>query len=668
MQAIRHSTAAYTALLLLAASAEAADPAGEFHGRVIDRAGSPVAGAEVVVRIRHLNGWDMRRARADAEGRFTIRDLKEGRGHLFARAGDDRVGLASVAHTTRPDAGEATVTLAEPRAFRVRAADPDGRRLAGASIRSVELTTPDGKVTLRRGTIEAFSYDWLPSKEDGLLGVTGLPATGAGAVKVDVTHPEFVRSAPVEVLPEAPDPPTARLARGGRLVVRLRAEGIEVPERGLEMTVFRSGEAPYLSDEPFAPDDGRIELIVPPGTYSGMVRGPGVQTLPVLFENIAVTATEPGEITITLTPRGLVRGRVLDAKTSEPIARCVVSAMVRSDKHDTDPYGYGPGWYHSAHAVTDAQGSYEITPGVGLVRLRARTARPVEPSRIEVEVPPDRPVEVPSFRIAPPPRLTGVVFDPDGRPVPYAVLKPAGEQRFEAAGVADADGRFDFAVEAFDRPSEKPAGTLSLRVFDPYRPLETKLTVSIDVRPGEPLTVRLEPSPIPPPPGPTTDEPRYVSVSLGRSAPELAGRKVLNGNGPVRLADHRGKFVLLDFWTVWCGPCRRQKPEVEAAARLYADRLAVIGVHDNSVPPETIAADVKENGPAFPTVIDTADDETTRRYGVEAFPTYVLIGPDGRVLLTSGHNGEALWADLLPTLRSYLYGPKYPEPVEAPRP
>lgn len=43
--------------------------------------------------------------------------------------------------------------------------------------------------------------------------------------------------------------------------------------------------------------------------------------------------------------------------------------------------------------------------------------------------------------------------------------------------------------------------------------------------------------------------------------------------------------------------------------------------------------------------------------GVDAFPTYVLIGPDGRVLLTSEHNGEAMWAELLPTSRAFLVGP-----------
>lgn len=664
---IRATGAIYVALFLFSAMTPAAEPAGGFSGRVIDSTGSGAAGAEVTLHIRHLGRWERYRAAADRDGRFVIPELLEGRGSLFARTSDGRVGMASVAHVAGPVAGETTITLTEPKSLRVRVSDPEGRPLSGAYAHSIEMTSPDGTIFFRQALIEAVGIEWPRSDEDGLLEVGGLPANSL--MTVEVAHPSFVRSDPIEVPPDATDPPAVRLSRGGRLLVRLRGSGVEVPLTGLKLDLF--GDRSYFVDEPLVPDDnGRCEMTAPPGTWSGIVRGTGVQTLPAAFENVVVTDETPGEVKIDLILRGVVRGQIVDAVTGKAVAGTVVSAATYSASHATDPYGYGVGWHFSAHAVTDSDGRYEITPGVGPARLWVRSpGRTAEPAKIEVEVPNDVPVEALPFRLQQKPRLVGSVVDPKGHPVPHAVLKPTGQQQYTPAAIADANGRFDFAVEGFDQPNAgKSSGTLTLHVFDPLRPLETKTTVPAEVgKTTAALMVRLAEVAVPPPPGPESRTPQYISVALGEAAPSLLGRKVLNGHGPLRLEDFEGKYVLLDFWTVWCGPCRRQKPEVEAAARLYSDRLVVIGVHDNCVPSDKVAADVAEHGPSFPTLIDTADNATTRRYGVEAYPTFVLIGPDGRVLITSGHNGPAMWGDLLSTLRSFLYGPPRREPVEASR-
>jgi thiol-disulfide isomerase/thioredoxin len=652
---------------LLGASAGAEEVGSEFRGRVVDGAGGGMAGAEVVLRFRSLNGWDMRRLTGDAEGRFTVSGMPWARVTLFARAADGRVGLAAAVHTAEATSvGEAVVTVTEPRTLRLRALDPDGRPLAGASLHTVEGVGPDGEFLLRPAAIEAFGLVWPRSGGDGLVEVGGLPLSEAP--KVSVAHPQFVRGEAESVIPDSAEPVSVRVARGGSFVMRFTARGIDVPRSGLLLDLFATSGDPYFVDEPLTFDEeGTCEVVVPAGTYSGLVRGAGVQTLPALFEGVTVAAEAPGAVDIDVAARGVVRGEVVS--DDGPVAGAVVSAAVYSTEHQTDPYGFGVGWHHSVHAVTDASGRYEIRPGVGRVMLRVRSpGRSPDSVRTEVDVFRDAPAEAPPLQVAPQPRLVGVALDTEGRPVPHAIVKPIGERRFSAATVADAAGRFEHTVESFDQPDPaEPAGTITLRVLDPVRPLETTLAVPIDVRkPGEALTVRLAPSPIAPTPG-VAHERRYVTIEVGETAPELVGRQTLNAEGAVRLADLRGRFVLLDFWTVWCGPCRRQLPEVEAAARLYGDRLSVIGVHDNSVPPETVVAHVREHGPAFPTVIDTADDETVRRYGVEAFPTYVLIGPDGRVLLTSGHNGEAMYAELLPTLRAFVVGKRL-EPVEAGRP
>ncbi len=65
---------------------------------------------------------------------------------------------------------------------------------------------------------------------------------------------------------------------------------------------------------------------------------------------------------------------------------------------------------------------------------------------------------------------------------------------------------------------------------------------------------------------------------IGKPAPGIAGDFALNGK-PVKLADLKGKVVLLDFWAVWCGPCRRCFPHLRELNKEYKDKgLEIVGI------------------------------------------------------------------------------------------
>src|SRR5215207_3231456 len=125
-------------------------------------------------------------------------------------------------------------------------------------------------------------------------------------------------------------------------------------------------------------------------------------------------------------------------------------------------------------------------------------------------------------------------------------------------------------------------------------------------------------------------------------APELQGRGWLNtGRRLVSLSELRGRFVLLDFWTGCCINCLHVLDELRPLERKYADELVVVGVHSPEFPhegtPEAVMAAVERYEVAHP-VLDDPDLETWQQYAVRAWPTLVLIDPEGYIV--AQHSGE----------------------------
>jgi thiol-disulfide isomerase/thioredoxin len=149
-------------------------------------------------------------------------------------------------------------------------------------------------------------------------------------------------------------------------------------------------------------------------------------------------------------------------------------------------------------------------------------------------------------------------------------------------------------------------------------------------------------------------QPYVTSELIGRPAPELVGIKAWKNGGPVKLADLRGKVVLLDFWGYWCGPCNGAMPELMKLHDQFKDKgLVVVAVHDDTAESiedmdRKLVAVRKETwgGRDLPFLVAldgggatrirgtsiTASGKTTARFGITQFPTTLLIGPDGTVL------------------------------------
>ncbi|MDT8404026.1 thioredoxin-like domain-containing protein [Sulfuriflexus sp.] len=104
---------------------------------------------------------------------------------------------------------------------------------------------------------------------------------------------------------------------------------------------------------------------------------------------------------------------------------------------------------------------------------------------------------------------------------------------------------------------------------------------------------------------------------------------------PVKLADLRGKVVLLDFWTYCCVNCMHVLPDLAWLERRYPDTLAVIGIHTPKFPNERIGDNVQKainrHYIRHPVAHDAAFS-VWQQYGIKAWPTIIYIDPEGYIV------------------------------------
>ena len=162
---------------------------------------------------------------------------------------------------------------------------------------------------------------------------------------------------------------------------------------------------------------------------------------------------------------------------------------------------------------------------------------------------------------------------------------------------------------------------------------------------------------VPPGKGPLVLPPIRMKVLpqrglVGQPAPEVDA-KDLNSGAPLKLADHRGKVIVLDFWGYWCGPCIGAMPSlIEAHDRFKGKPVVIIALHDPSIQTRDTydrkLSEIKRlawnnRDLPFQVAVDRPDPEalagdaaighgiSCNRYQIHGFPTTLVIDQEGKV-------------------------------------
>ena len=135
---------------------------------------------------------------------------------------------------------------------------------------------------------------------------------------------------------------------------------------------------------------------------------------------------------------------------------------------------------------------------------------------------------------------------------------------------------------------------------------------------------------------------KQIREGLVKAEATSAGKMFVDFQGyaidgkPSRLSDYvgKGKYVLVDFWASWCGPCKGEIPNlIELQNKFGGDKFMVLGV--NVWDDETaFKAALEEEGITYPQIVvpQNNKDNATELYGIKGIPQIILFAPDGTIV------------------------------------
>jgi peroxiredoxin len=610
-------------------------------GTVLGPGNQPISGA--AVRWGASKHAQTLATQTGPDGRFRLERVPDQNGVVTVIAVGTTFAPA-FAFVPGGGARDIRVGLVEGRSVRGVVRDDRGEPFAEVAILPT-ITSPDPS------RLETIWLDELSAQTDaqGRFALSGLPVSG---VKFDFLR-KGLTSLRNEVLePDGPDntitmqpggairgrvvDPEGRPVRNFRILLNGSRERHPDDKYGGFFAGFCGIGLTYTSDDgTFAVKDlgaGTIQRVSVMAAGYGEGIADRVRAEP---ENHLPPAEA---LTIRLTPVHALRVRAIEAGTDRPLADARVALIYDDPSIDTHfAWGYhDASWGDEVRTRTDSAGRAEFpalafSEATLLVQAPGFVRRHLGWRDGAAEV---------TVALEPEAIVTGEVVDTiTGKPldgINVSLVARSGEQisagidrgdegRFRLDGLSEGDYTLTVAINFGGRLHEEQltlgAGqtlTRSLRVSKSQA--KNNRILAIEPRPKEPVK----------------------SLKIGDVAPEFAV-KTLDGT-PLALKDYRGKYVLLDFWATWCGPCIEELRYLRDVFKEFGadSKFAMISLSlDNS------AADVSQflkgkNQPWSQAFLGAwAQDPVTKAYGIESIPAVLLVDPDGKIIARD-LRGEAI--------------------------
>lgn len=303
------------------------------------------------------------------------------------------------------------------------------------------------------------------------------------------------------------------------------------------------------------------------------------------------------------------------------------------------------GWPHSAELVLERQG--HLREG-----LRNGSYQRSSPERVSLFISPE-PVTVASPDSLPGARLTG-----GPQLVAYQQLQAAMQPIYQQMALAGkrkaAAAEYDALHKAYARTAmtfikANPTAWASLETLSQLKMLAPPTYAEVG-----PLYEAFSPAMRNSPPGRFYGElvDGLKRTAIGALAPGFTQQTP--AGKPVSLSDYRGKYVLIDFWASWCGPCRQENPAIINVYNAYKGRnfdIVGISLDDEKSRAKWLKAIADDQLP-WTQLSDLRGlgNEAAKSYGVQSVPENFLIDPTGKIV-ASGLHGAALEATLARLIR-----------------
>lgn len=615
-------------------------------------------------------GWQAaeKTAAVDADGRFVFEGIAGGKlWCVEVRA--PGAGLTLRQLEIKPaETRNVSVTLRPPAAGYVVVRDEQGRPLAGARLAGWEcIDGNEGSIGVGHSA-PTLGLAVPVSDDSGRLALPELPE-GVVLKWLRIEHPEYVG---------ASLKPDARLV-AGQIASCVLPTGFPLrfhfvdpasnrppPDLG-EVEVFLDSnqfENPNeIGGESFSVRDGRVETRIQPTEFCRLFLNSKNHffTPQLLLRDNAQLQFAPG-VRDNWTFRALrkvrVRGRVVKTDGT-PVA----GANLRGDLENLlgdgspAPKDWRPWASGADNARTDEQGEYslQLAPGHSRIVFRGPGIPATDTLAVTIEGTAER--RIPDIVVRELPRIRGTVLGVDGQPARGAVVRVFSESLRGEMLVTQTDeqGAFEFVLSYLPHSflTEEPAFEHRVFAYLPHESIGGVATIDLhDAKAAGAIAIRMTEQPVDWPLSAMRDA--FIPWELGQpdersrkewirpdnaggaKVPELDGSLWLN-TGKRSLVDFRGQFVLLDFYTTWCGPCAMDFPTVKLVHDLFHDHgLAVIAVHDSSSTHEVIRQHAANKGMEMPIAVDQDDGRILNAYRglalVSGFPSYVLLDPEGRLI------------------------------------